>query len=307
MRKRYSNNNSINYRFRLQDVWKFSVEKFRAKKDLKTQIPYTKERKISAIQANNTTTSYTWIGHSTFLIQLQGLNILTDPVWAKRMGFEKRLRSPGMKIDELPLIDIVLISHGHYDHLEFSTLTKLKGKPTFYVPIGLKQSFIKRGLTNVKEASWWDSFKHEEVLLHFVPAHHWVRRHPFDFNRSHWGGWILQTENDCLYFVGDTAYFEGFYEIRNRFQINTVFMPIGDYEPEWLCHTSHISPEKAIQAYLDIGATHFIPMHYGTFRLSIDTGPEALERLQKEWRRLKLPPEQLKVLKIGESYFYDDM
>ncbi len=274
-------------------------------KDLTKSISVALKKNIDQLQQNRSYTTYTWIGHSTFFIQLNGFNIITDPVFAKRMGVEKRLVPPGIQLYELPTVDLVLISHAHYDHLEFSTLRKLKGEPAFYVPSGLKNLFMRKGFTNVHEANWWDHFQLQGITLHFVPAQHWSRRNLFDKNKAHWGGWIIQSKQKTFYFVGDTGYFRGFKEIGKRFSIDTVFMPIGDYEPEWLSGLQHINPEKAVQAFLDLNAKQFVPMHYGTYRLSMDTGPEALDRLQKEWQCRNLSPEFLDVLKIGETCYLD--
>lgn len=259
------------------------------------------KKRIQELKENRSRTSYTWIGHSTFLLQLSGLNILTDPVWAKRMGFQKRLTEPGIPLEDLPEIDVVVISHGHYDHLDFPTLKKLKGNPTYFVPIGLKSLFIKKGYQHVVEMNWWESLEYEGVTIHFVPAQHWTRRSLNDMNTSHWGGWIFQTTSETFYFVGDTGYFSGFKEIAARFMIDIVFMPIGAYEPEWFMADSHISPEDSVKAFIELEAKQFVPMHYGAYRLADDTGPEALERLLREWEKRQLPKEQLKVLSIGET------
>lgn len=276
-------------------------------KDLLTHIPQAELKEIDKLQHNVSELSITWIGHATFLIQMNGTNILTDPVWAKRMGVQKRLTEPGLSITELPMIDYVLISHGHYDHLDFGSIKKLKGNPVYYVPQGLGAAFRKRGYHNVNEANWWESFedKSGKIKLSFVPAQHWTRRSLNDMNRSHWGGWMIEdlVNHRSVYFVGDTAYFSGFKEIARRYKIDTVLMPIGAYEPEWFMSKSHINPEDAIKAFGELQGKLFIPMHYGAYRLANDTGPEALARLHKEWGRLALPQECLKVLKIGETYW----
>jgi L-ascorbate metabolism protein UlaG (beta-lactamase superfamily) len=301
MRKKYTNLDDIENKKSIADMLRWRKERKNKIKDLTIQIPHAENKQIQEIQKNRTKTSFTWIGHSTFLIQMNGLNILTDPVWGKRMGFSKRLTEPGLLIEELPDIDIVVISHGHYDHLEFPTLKKVKGNPTYYVPVGLQSLFHKKGYHKVVEANWWDRFEHSGVTIHFVPAQHWTRRTAFDMNTSHWGGWIFQSSNETFYFVGDTGYFRGFQEIGKRFEIDTVFMPIGAYEPEWFMKISHINPEDAVKAFMELGAKTFVPMHYGAYRLADDTGPEALERLYKEWERLNLPEKKLLVLKIGET------
>ncbi|NHM31361.1 MBL fold metallo-hydrolase [Neobacillus terrae] len=301
MKMRYSNLNNVDNKKSFKDMRKWMKERKSKVKDLTVNIPQAANKIITEVRDNRTKTSYTWIGHSTFLIQLNGLNILTDPVWAKRMGFKKRLSEPGVALSELPKIDIVVISHGHYDHLDFPTLKKLKGNPQYFVPIGLGSLFRKKGYRRLKEMNWWDQTEFEGIQLHFVPAQHWTRRTLTDINTSHWGGWVFQTPEETFYFVGDTGYFPAFKEIGNRFSIDTVFMPIGAYEPEWFMRVSHISPEDSVTAFKELNAKVFVPMHYGAYRLADDTGPEALERLNQAWGKEQLPKEKLKVLNIGET------
>jgi L-ascorbate metabolism protein UlaG (beta-lactamase superfamily) len=300
--KRYSNLDQVTNNKSFKDMRKWQKERRSKIKDLTNNIEQCPTKKVNEIKNNRSQPSYTWIGHSTFLLQLNGLNILTDPVWAKRMGFQKRLTEPGISLAELPEIDIVVISHGHYDHLDFPTLKKLKGNPHYIVPVGLKSLFTRKGYDKVTEMNWWESTEYEGLTIHFVPAQHWTRRSLRDMNTSHWGGWIFQLEGgETYYFVGDTGYFRGFTQIAERFSIDTVFMPIGAYEPEWFMAVSHISPEDSVKAFIELKAKIFVPMHYGAYRLADDTGPEALERLLKEWKKQQLPEEQLKVLLIGET------
>lgn len=301
MKKTYSNLNSVSNKKSFQDMRKWQKERRNKIKDLSENIPQYPNKRIQELKENRSRTSYTWIGHSTFLLQLDGLNILTDPVWAKRMGFQKRLTEPGIPLEELPEIDVVVISHGHYDHLDFPTLKKLKGNPQYFVPVGMKSLFAKKGYHNVIEMSWWERAEYKGIHVHFVPAQHWTRRTLTDMNTSHWGGWIFQTAVETFYFVGDTGYFSGFKEIAERFTIDTVFMPIGAYEPEWFMADSHISPEDSVKAFIELEAKQFVPMHYGAYRLADDTGPEALERLVQAWEIQELPKEQLQILLIGET------
>ena len=301
MKIKYRNLNNVSNKKSFRDMRKWQKERRSKVKDLMNNIPQCPNKRVQELRENRSRTSFTWIGHSTFLIQLNGLNILTDPVWAKRMGFLIRLTQPGIPLEELPEIDVVVISHGHYDHLDFPTLKKLKGNPQYFVPIGLKSLFMKKGYQNVREMCWWENAEYEGINIHFVPAQHWTRRTLNDMNTSHWGGWIFQTPGKTLYFVGDTGYFSGFKEIAERYNIDTVFMPIGAYEPEWFMADSHISPEDSVKAFIELKAKQFVPMHYGAYRLADDTGPEALERLLQEWQKQQLPQEQLKVLQIGET------
>ncbi|MCP8967644.1 MBL fold metallo-hydrolase [Ectobacillus ponti] len=303
MRTRYENMDKVTNDKTFSDMRRWMKERRAKKKDLSRQIEQYPYKDIRKLHRNQYGFSITWIGHSTFLIQLEGLNILTDPVWAKRMGVQKRLTDPGLAIADLPEIDVVFISHGHYDHLDFGSIRKLKGNPAFYVPAGLKNAFTRRGYRNVVEANWWDSFDHNGLVFTFVPAQHWTRRTMLDTNTSHWGGWMMEnkTLRRSVYFVGDTGYFRGFQEIGKRFDIDVVLMPIGAYEPEWFMAVSHINPEDAVKAFQELNGKVFIPMHYGAYRLADDTGPEALERLYHEWDRLLLEENQLKVLALGET------
>lgn len=306
-RKRYQNYDQVENKNTFSEMLRWSKERKNKIKDLTTQIPQSEKKDIESLEKNKQEFSITWIGHSTFLIQIEGVNILTDPVWAKRMGLQKRLTEPGLPLEQLPDIDVVLISHGHYDHLDFPTLKKLRGDISFYVPIGLKKLFIKKGYRNVTEANWWETFSHHDLNLTFVPAQHWTKRTLTDTNTSHWGGWVMESAktNHNVYFAGDSGYFRGFTEIGERYQVDIVLMPIGAYEPEWFMNISHINPEDAIKAFLELKGRIFIPMHYGAYRLADDTGPEALERLLNEWKRLELDSGQLAVLKIGETLWID--
>lgn len=302
--KKFANIDDVMNNKSFKDMRRWQKERRGKVKDLSVNIEQCPDKRVTEVYENRSKISYTWIGHATFLIQMNGLNILTDPVWAKKMGFEKRLTDPGLALSDLPDIDLVVVSHGHYDHLDFPTLKKLKGNPHYFVPAGLKSLFNRKGYQKVTELNWWESTDFGGVTLHFVPAQHWTRRTLNDMNTSHWGGWIFQNGQKTFYFVGDTGYFRGFKLIAEQFKIDTVFMPIGAYEPEWFMRASHISPEDSVKAFFELGAKNFVPMHYGAYRLADDTGPEALDRLLKEWEKQKLPKEQLKTLLLGETVFY---
>jgi len=264
--------------------------------------PPTVEPDAGWLRSNRTVPSLTFIGHATFLIQLGGLNIVTDPVWARRMGFEPRLSPPGIALADVPPIDVVLISHGHYDHLDLRSLRRLPGDFTALVPEGLAAWFRRRGFRRVRELAWWEETTVGGVLFGFVPAKHWTRRTLWDTNTSHWGGWVMRHGGDCLYFAGDSGYDPAFAEIGGKYRdIRVALLPIGAYEPEWFMRDSHMAPEQAVQTYLDVGADIFVPMHYGAFRLADDTPKEALDRLYADWRRRGLPEEKLWVDPLGKT------
>ncbi|CAM3497293.1 MBL fold metallo-hydrolase [Marinicrinis lubricantis] len=301
MRKRYENMDQVNNTTSMKDMIQWRKERKAKVKDLSFVIPRCERVELDLLHSNQAETTITWIGHSTFFIQIGGLNIVTDPVWANRMGFERRLAPPGIPLKDLPPVDVVLISHSHYDHLDYPTLRKLNGNPRYLVPEGLKRSFRKKGFEPTEEYGWWDSTAVGGVEFYFVPAQHWTKRTLTDTNRSWWGGWIIRHHGECIYFAGDSGYFRGFKEIGSRFDIDIALIPIGAYEPEWFMKMQHVSPEEAVQAYIDTGARMFIPMHYGAFRLADDTPKEALDRLKAAWKQENLEPKELKILEHGET------
>ncbi|NGQ94908.1 MBL fold metallo-hydrolase [Brevibacillus sp. SYP-B805] len=300
-RPRYANLDDVNPLKSVRELWRWRQERKAKQKALSFQVPRVAEPDTAFLRANRLHTTLTWVGHATFFLQLGGLNILTDPVWARRMGWERRLSEPGLPLAQLPAIDLVLISHGHYDHLHFATLRRLQGDPLYLVPAGLASLMHRKGFRRVRECSWWEEHRVNDVTFTFVPAQHWVRRTLWDTNASHWGGWVMQKDRgETIYFAGDSGYFRGFQAIGERFAIDYALMPIGAYEPEWFMSVQHVSPEEAVQAFLDAKAKTFIPMHYGAFRLADDTPKEALDRLTAEWERRGLPQERLCIPKLGE-------
>ncbi|GIP30463.1 membrane protein [Paenibacillus sp. J23TS9] len=315
---RYDNMDNVSTDHTLKQFKQWRQERKQKKKDYSYQVP-NMPPELDYLHANRLDTSITWIGHSTFFIQYEGLNILTDPVWAKRMGFERRLGEPGIEISDVPPIDVILISHSHYDHMHMASIRQLyRAETTLIVPVGLRKKMIRKGFHNCHELKWWDHMVIRDVKISFVPTQHWTRRTPFDTNTSHWGGYILEPNHTVqhvsegeqepalllppnLYFAGDSGYFNGFKDIGNRYRIHVALMPIGAYEPEWFMTSQHVNPEEALQAFLDVKAETMIPMHYGTFRLADDTAQEALDRMEAERKRIGLDKERIKVMHYGET------
>lgn len=310
VRRSYANMDGILHKKKLIHMRKWRKERKAKIKDLSYNVPHCADKQLEFLRNNRTEPSMTWIGHSTFVLQMGGMNLITDPVWAQRIGIEKRLAPPGLALNELPLIDAVLLSHSHFDHMHIPTLraiARTNSRIRFFVPDGLGRKLRACGFDRVTELEWWGQANINGVELHFVPAQHGTRRTLFDINSSHWGGWVIRPsghggERNTMYFVGDTAYFEGFKLIGNRYPIKWVLMPIGAYEPEWHMSKQHVNPEQAVQAFIDCGAEVFVPMHYGSFRISDDTPREALDRLEAEWGRRELAPERLRILCHGETF-----
>lgn len=306
MKKRYSNLYDENELSSIRDMFKWQQERRSKRKVIDYTVPQYDKKNVHFLRNNTTEQTITWVGHSTFLIQQDGLNILTDPVWANYMGTAKRLARPGIELVQLPGIDIVLISHAHYDHFHAPTLKAIQRRNPnvlFIVPEGLQYLMKRHRLRRFIELAWYDTYTHKGVPIHFVPAKHWTRRMLWDTNTSHWGGFIIEARNrKHIYFAGDSGYFKGFADIGTRYNIHTAILPIGAYEPEWFMKSAHVTPEEALQAFDDVGATVFIPMHYGSFMLADDTPKEALHRLYNAWAKRQRKQTVLHVLTHGETY-----
>jgi N-acyl-phosphatidylethanolamine-hydrolysing phospholipase D len=263
-----------------------------------------------ALRDNRAEPTLTWVGHATFLVQLEGLNVLTDPQWSDRASpfswtGPRRLTPPGLPFEALPPIHVVVISHDHYDHLDVETVRRLAAthRPRFLVPLGLKAWLAELGITDVDELDWWDSRPMQGLTLTLVPAQHWSARTPFDANRRLWGGWVIAGTDRRLYFSGDTGYFAPmFSEIADRlgpFDLATI--PIGAYMPPEIMRFSHTTPEQAVQAFLDVRARVMVPNHYGTFDLADEPFEEPPVRLEAEARRMGLGPDRVWLLRHGET------
>ena len=221
---------------------------------------------------------FTWIGHSSVLIQLDNLNILTDPIWSQRCSpfswiGPKRVSSPGLKIKDLPKIDLVLISHNHYDHMDIPTLKKLQEKFNMPILVGLgnRQYLEKQRLKKIREFDWWESYFLKGKKITFVPAQHFSSRGLFDRMKTLWGGFIIERKNDSIYFAGDTGYGKFFKSIKEKFKpISIAFLPIGAYKPKFFMSPVHLSPEDAVRAYIDLEANQAVGIHFETFRLSAE-------------------------------------
>lgn len=228
-----------------------------------------------------------WIGHASFLVRTHGFNALIDPIWAPWVGPVKRHRDPGIDIAHLPPIDLVLITHAHFDHLCRTTLKRIvDGSQTVLVPRGVSRVLRKLKIAEVHELDDWEHFAFRDSMIHFTPAHHWGARYIHDTTKG-FGGYVIQGSEHTIYHSGDSAYFDGFHEIGDRFHIHTALLPIGAYD----CPSGrevHMNPEEAIQAFLDLRADRMIPMHHATYPISNEPRTEPLDRLRHAIQEHKL-------------------
>jgi L-ascorbate metabolism protein UlaG (beta-lactamase superfamily) len=200
----------------------------------------------------------TWIGHASFLVQVQGVNLLIDPNWAKWLKVIKRMRHPGMQIHDLPSINLVLITHAHFDHLDRRTLRSVAEDQPIVVPFEVGNLVHDLGFRSVHELHYWEQYQDGPATVTLTPCHHWGARVLHDSHRG-FGGYIVQAGGRTIYHCGDTAYFDGFREIGERFKIDLALLPIGAYDPP-SGREVHMNPEDAVKAFMELGATHMVPM-----------------------------------------------
>lgn len=231
-----------------------------------------------------------WIGHSTFLVKKNGVTIITDPIFSERASpfrniGPKRLIPPALPLDAIPNIDIVTVSHNHYDHLDIQSLKEISKKhpeAIFLVPAGDKKLLKRKKIKNVYDFDWWDSIEHKGFVITFTPVQHWSKRSLFDRNKSLWGGWFFDHKDYSLYHAGDTGYSKDFIDTKIKLgSPKYAFIPIGAYDPEWFMAESHVNPEDAVQIMLDLEAEKGFGMHWATFTLTDEDTIEPKIRLEK--------------------------
>jgi len=227
----------------------------------------------------------TWVGHASFLLQFADHSVMVDPNWAKWHGFVKRLREPGLPLKAIPELDLVLVSHAHFDHLHKPSLKVLQARGGIVVPRGSANLVKRLGFPAIHEMKVWDAIEYNNLNVIHTPSHHWGARYLHDIHRDY-GGYLVESGGKSVFHCGDSAWFDGFAEIGRRHQnIDVALMPIGAYDAP-SGRDVHLNPEEAVRAFAELGAKVMIPMHYGTFPLGNEPIGEPVERLLMEADRL---------------------
>jgi L-ascorbate metabolism protein UlaG (beta-lactamase superfamily) len=251
----------------------------------------------------------TFINHLTFLIQLPGLNVLTDPVYSERASpvqwaGPQRVHAPGLAFEQLPPIDLVFVSHNHYDHLDLATLRRLAAAhaPLFLTGLGNAAFLRQQGIAPVVELDWWEQTSLRGVQLTFTPAQHWSARGMGQRNHTLWGGLWIANASNRLYFAADTGYSPWFAELQRRYGApDLALLPIGSYEPRWFMREQHMNPDEAVRAHKDLGANTSIAIHFGCFRLTDEGIDEPALALERACAAHALAPDAFHVPLPGET------
>jgi N-acyl-phosphatidylethanolamine-hydrolysing phospholipase D len=245
--------------------------------------------------------SITFINHATVLLRIDDVHIITDPVYSRTVGWViPRMQKPGIPLEDLPRIDLILISHNDYDHLSIRTLRRLyrRNQPTVLVPFGDAAYVRKAGFTSIEEMNLWQTLECNHLRITCVPAKHKSSRMPFQRIKQLCCGYVVENNDTALYFAGDTGYGEHFKEISSRFSITAALLPIGAYKPyEWF-REIHLNPHTAVKAFLDLHAEVLIPIHWGTFKISDEPLNEPPVLLLEEAKRYGVSS-QIRVLENG--------
>jgi N-acyl-phosphatidylethanolamine-hydrolysing phospholipase D len=260
--------------------------------------------------AKHSKPTVTWIGHATMLVQMDHVTFLTDPIWSDRpspvsFAGPRRFVDPGVRLEDLPPIDFVLVSHNHYDHLDLPTLTALASRnpeARFFVPLENGALLRQSGIANVEELDWGESRSYAGVKVHCLPAQHWSKRGFGDDRKALWSSWAVTGSERRFFFAGDTGYFDGFAAIgRALGPFDLAAVPIGAYEPVAMMKESHMNPEEAVQAALDLRSRRALAMHYGTFGLSDEPLDEPPRRFRKAADASSLGASGGWLFRIGET------
>lgn len=256
----------------------------------------------------------TLIGHSTVLLQYQGITILTDPIFSDRaspfsFAGPKRYTQTSLSLADLPAIDAVVISHNHYDHLDVETVQALGNNTLWIVPLGLKDWFAQFDVTNVVELDWWQHYSLNGVEIQALPSQHWSRRSMFDTNKSLWASWAFKWPDFTAWFGGDTGYNDvQFKEIGDALgQVDLAMIPIGAYEPRWFMKYHHVNPHEAVKIFKDINAQSAFGIHWNTFVLTAENIDEPPLALSQALQLNQINPDRFQAINIGATWTVDQL
>lgn len=311
---RFANSDGIRLDKPLSEVLRWYWSRDRSAADRLVHLPLRREPRATEPAAPGEL-SATWVGHSTVLLRLDGVTLITDPQFSGRaspfsfVGPKRRTPLP-FEIAALPHIDLVLISHNHYDHLDEASILALQaqrgGPPLFVVPQGLDAWFHDLGIRdNVQVIGWWSSALLAGVNVTAVPARHWSGRGLFDRSATHWTGWVVQRGGRSTYFAGDTGYGDGrdFRRIGQRFPaLELALIPVGAYEPRWFMSEQHTDPAEAVQLFRDLGARRAIGIHWGTFSLADEALDAPIAALDQARRSQGVAAADFRLLEHGETW-----
>jgi L-ascorbate metabolism protein UlaG (beta-lactamase superfamily) len=275
-------------------------------KRVRDRTPFTTPRRENDGSAlASASPSLTWIGHATFVQRLGGQLLATDPIWSPRIHTISRLAAPGVALAACPKLDVVTVSHSHYDHLDLPTLREIGKDALYIVPKDNADILTSAGLPHVLELGWWDSHTVGDLRVTLVPAQHWSMRSPFDKNRRLWGGFVYESlaGEGTTYHAGDTAFSEDvFAAIGKRFpKIDWAMLPIGAYEPTWFMSRQHMGPEDAGRAWEILGAKNLVAMHWGTFQLTDEPVFEPPVRLRAWFDERGHAKDRMWIVDLGET------
>ena len=295
--------------------WAFERRKHRSVSDGELRALTAVAPAFISPRATTDVLTATWVGHTTVLLQIGGVNVLTDPVWGDRaspvsFAGPKRYSKPGVDFDELPIIDLILISHDHYDHLDASTVRRLADRfpaAAWRAPLGVARFLLSHGAGDVQEMTWHDTADFCGLTLSCVPAQHFSGRGLFSRNQTLWCGWVLRSEEHAVLFAGDTALNPSFTDIAAEYgPFDLALMPIGAYDPRWFMRSVHMDPEECVEATVRMSrpyhaAPFVLATHWGTFKLTDEPLDEPPIRMKTAWNAAHLDPKKLWILGLGET------
>jgi len=266
---------------------------------------------LDLIESFATQPRVTWIGHATALVQYKGISYLTDPHLTQypfyyEIVVEPRYTQPALSFEQMPQVDFIVLSHNHYDSLDHRTVDMFGDSVLWYVPLGLKAWFLDRGISDerVIELDWWESHRfNDQVEVTMTPAQHWSKRTPWDTNKTLWGGWAVNIAGFKSWFAGDTGYNDRYFkDIGERLgPFRLAMIPIGAYAPRYFMGSAHVDPAQAIDIHLEVKTQQSLPIHWGTFQLTIEPILEPAQLLIEEMNRHGLDLEQFQPAKIGDT------